>query len=183
MTFALLILLGVGLLFVSCRDNSEKLRKENIKLHSQNDSLRALIAKYTQFTKKPEDDSTLAPTPKKQKNKLNKITKSETKKSEKEKRGKGIFSKQGVVLMNYRIQREENGLSYIVGTVKNTTDKELSQVGVYFNLYDKDGAQIGYAVDVTFNFEANSVWKFKTFPITEDSVETCKIKDIGIIDY
>jgi len=52
MTFALLILLGVGLLFVSCRDNSEELRKENIKLRAENDSLRVLIAKSTPLIKK-----------------------------------------------------------------------------------------------------------------------------------
>ena len=42
---------------------------------------------------------------------------------------------------------DEYGIRYkIEGTIKNNTDKQYSYVQVTFNLYDKDGAQIGSAL-------------------------------------
>ena len=51
--------------------------------------------------------------------------------------------------------------TYIEGTITNKTNHKMSYVQVVFNLYDKDGAQIGTAMDNINNLEANGKWKFK----------------------
>ena len=71
---------------------------------------------------------------------------------------------------------------YIEGYIQNNTGKEYSYVQVEFNLYDKDGAIIGTALDNISNLEANGKWKFKAASlITSDEVENVasyKLKEI-----
>ena len=47
-----------------------------------------------------------------------------------------------------------NGYSkYIIGMVKNNTDKTYSYVQISFNLYDDSGAQVGSSIDNINNLE------------------------------
>lgn len=66
--------------------------------------------------------------------------------------------------------------TYIVGTIKNNTDKNYSYVQVEINLYDADGNLINSTLDNINNLEANGTWKFKA--ITTDEFSTYKIKDV-----
>ncbi len=67
---------------------------------------------------------------------------------------------------------------YIVGGVRNNLDKQYSYVQVTFNLYNKDGAQVGTAMDNINNLEPNGIWKFKAMGIVGEEVDTYKLTDI-----
>ena len=66
--------------------------------------------------------------------------------------------------------------TYVVGTVKNNTNKNYSYVQIEISLYDAEGNLIGSALDNINNFEPNGTWKFKAMA-TED-FSTYKIKDV-----
>lgn len=66
--------------------------------------------------------------------------------------------------------------TYIVGKIKNNTNKNYSYVQVEINLYDSAGNLINSTLDNINNLEANGTWKFKA--ITTDDFSTYKIKDI-----
>ena len=68
---------------------------------------------------------------------------------------------------------------YIEGTIKNNTEKSYSYVQVTFNLYDKDGVQLGTALANINNLEANGTWKFKAIGTGEGSqVASYKLVEI-----
>lgn len=66
--------------------------------------------------------------------------------------------------------------TYIVGKVKNNTDKQYGYVQVELNLYDADGAQVGSTLDNTNNLEPGGTWKFKAVAFEE--FDNYKIKDV-----
>ncbi len=66
---------------------------------------------------------------------------------------------------------------FIVGTVKNNTATEFSYVQIEFNLYDKNGAQVGSTFANVSNLEAFGTWKFKAL-IFEETARSYKLKDI-----
>jgi hypothetical protein len=49
-------------------------------------------------------------------------------------------------------------------------------VQISFNLYDKDGNQIGTAMDNINNLEPNGTWKFKAMGMDSDSNKAVKYK-------
>lgn len=63
----------------------------------------------------------------------------------------------------------------LVATVKNTTAREYKFVEIDFNLYDKDGAQIGHTMTSILNLEPGGVWKIK-IPVIYKNVATFKLK-------
>ncbi|MCR5787934.1 MAG: zinc ribbon domain-containing protein [Bacilli bacterium] len=68
---------------------------------------------------------------------------------------------------------------YIEGTVKNLKDKDFSYVQIEFVCYDKEGNNIGTAVDNTNNLLANETWKFKAIGLfTETKVDHCDFREI-----
>ncbi|HOO52312.1 MAG TPA: FxLYD domain-containing protein, partial [Alphaproteobacteria bacterium] len=64
-----------------------------------------------------------------------------------------------------------------VGILKNTTDREYGYVQIQFNLYDKDGVQVGSTLANVNNLEPQSTWKFEA-GIIEENVTMFKVKDI-----
>lgn len=72
----------------------------------------------------------------------------------------------------------EGNAFYIVGGVRNNFDKQYSYVQVTFNLYNKDGAQIGTAMDNINNLEPNGIWKFKAIGIVNETVDTYRLTGI-----
>ena len=70
------------------------------------------------------------------------------------------------------------GSTYIQGEIKNNTDKEYSYVQVTFNLYDKDGSQLGTAVDNINNLEPNATWKYKAIGLVTEKVHSYKFVEI-----
>lgn len=81
----------------------------------------------------------------------------------------------------HTIEREyDNSFShYIEGTVKNNTNKSYSYLQIEFICYDKDGNNIGTAIDNTNNVLGNETWKFKAFGLfTDKKVAKCKFHEI-----
>lgn len=72
----------------------------------------------------------------------------------------------------------EGNAFYVIGGIRNNLDKQYSYVQVTFNLYNKDGAQIGTAMDNINNLEPNGIWKFKAIGIVGEMVDTYKLTDI-----
>ena len=67
--------------------------------------------------------------------------------------------------------------SYIVGKIKNNTDKKLHYVVVSFAIYDANDVQVGNAVDSIFDLEAGGFWKFKA-PVVGENVKKYKLSEI-----
>ena len=67
---------------------------------------------------------------------------------------------------------DEYGIRYkIEGTIKNNTDKQYSYVQVTFNLYDKDGAQIGSALaNINNLFYSNTSNSSILFPLKKSCI-------------
>lgn len=57
---------------------------------------------------------------------------------------------------------------YIEGTIKNNTDKDKSYASVKFNLFDKDGNQLGTATGSINDLKAGGTWKFKAMGLEKD---------------
>ena len=73
-----------------------------------------------------------------------------------------------------------DGFSYYVeGTVKNLKDKDFTYVQIEFVCYDKDGNNLGTAIDNTNNLLANETWKFKAIGLFSDSkADHCDFHEI-----
>jgi len=73
-----------------------------------------------------------------------------------------------------------DGFSYYVeGTVNNLKDKEYSYVQIEFVCYDKDGNNIGTAIDNTNNLLGKETWKFKAIGLFSDAkADHCDYHDI-----
>lgn len=56
---------------------------------------------------------------------------------------------------------------YIEGVIKNNTDKDKTYVQVTYNLYDKDGNQLGTALANVNNLKAGGTWKFKAMGMAD----------------
>jgi hypothetical protein len=66
--------------------------------------------------------------------------------------------------------------NYIVGTVRNYSNKEYKYAHVEFNLYD-GSAQVGSRIANINNFEALGTWKFE-IPVPEENVTDAKLKEV-----
>lgn len=71
------------------------------------------------------------------------------------------------------------GVHYIEGTVKNSNDKDYSYLQIEFVCYDKDGNNLGTALDNTNNLGANETWKFKAVLMsTSENIDHCDYKEV-----
>lgn len=60
---------------------------------------------------------------------------------------------------------------YIEGVVTNKTDKDYDYVQIEFICYDKEGNNLGTAIDNTNNLLANQTWKYKAMFLGTDGKE------------
>ena len=68
---------------------------------------------------------------------------------------------------------------YIEGTVKNNRDKDYSYVQIEFICYDKNGNNIGTAIDNTNNLLGGQTWKFKAMGLFVDTTaDHCEFYEI-----
>lgn len=68
---------------------------------------------------------------------------------------------------------------YIEGTVTNNRDKNYSYLQIEFICYDKDGNNLGTALDNTNNLLGKQTWKFKAMSFFSDSkVDHCDFHEI-----
>ena len=86
--------------------------------------------------------------------------------------------KGGLEVVDFDWKVDEFGNKYLVGTVKNNSDKQYSYVQVEFNLYDESGAQIGTTFANVNNLEAHGTWKFEAI-VTEDKATRAKLKGVS----
>jgi hypothetical protein len=68
----------------------------------------------------------------------------------------------------------------IIGVAQNNSDRTYKSVSIWYNLYDKSGAQVGTASDQIFNFEPHSKWKFKALITSPETVDRYKLKGFGV---
>lgn len=76
-----------------------------------------------------------------------------------------------------RWETGEFGSRFVVGTLKNNTNKRYSYVQVEINLYDKEGNLVGSTLDNVNNLDPHGTWKFKAVVMEEDAVEA-KLKGV-----
>jgi hypothetical protein len=55
----------------------------------------------------------------------------------------------------------------VIGTVKNNSKKESSEVKVEFTVYDEVDNQIAIVSSNRYNFKPGDIWKFQ-IPVTQD---------------
>ncbi len=74
-------------------------------------------------------------------------------------------SSKGTEKFSYTVDKQyagDYGIGYYIeGIVTNKTDKDYSYVQIEFICYDKDGNNLGTAMDNTNNLLANQTWKYK----------------------
>ena len=73
---------------------------------------------------------------------------------------------------------DDDDLRYIKGVVVNNTDNDYGYVQVEFNLYDKDGNQVGSTFTNVNNLEPHGKWKFSAL-VNEDSATKAKLKGVN----
>lgn len=88
----------------------------------------------------------------------------------------------------FSLSKETAGYSdgfafYIEGGIRNNTNKQYSYVQVSFNLYDKNGVQIGTALANVNNLEPNGVWKFKAIGLGGEANDVKTYKLMEIVGY
>ncbi len=66
----------------------------------------------------------------------------------------------------------------IVGSVKNNSDKKVSEVRIEFTVFDEEGNQIGIVFDNLYDLKPGGIWKFE-IPVTSD-VGKAKLKGLYI---
>lgn len=82
---------------------------------------------------------------------------------------------------SYTITDEYNNTwsHYIEGTVTNNRDKNYSYVQIEFICYDKDGNNLGTAMDNTNNLLGGQTWKFKAMGLfTDATADRCDFHEI-----
>lgn len=81
-------------------------------------------------------------------------------------------------LVRHEFGRLLHGREIIMGEVRNNSDREYRLVLVEFNLYDKDGAQVGTASDMIRNLEPHGTWRFEAKIFHEKAVKY-KVKNLS----
>lgn len=71
----------------------------------------------------------------------------------------------------------EDFARYVVGTIRNNSERSYGYIQVEINLYDDSGAQVGSTLDNANNLEPGGIWKFKAL-ITDDRATKFKVADI-----
>jgi hypothetical protein len=56
---------------------------------------------------------------------------------------------------------------HMIGTVKNNSKEEYSEVKIEFTVYDEEGGQIAIVASNVYDFKPGGIWKFE-IPVTSD---------------
>jgi hypothetical protein len=84
---------------------------------------------------------------------------------------------QDFTLVAFKVKYDEEGTPLLTGLVRNNTDHAFSYVQISFNLYDKQGDQIGSDMVNVNNLAAHGTWKFST-PTMYDHAASVKVAGI-----
>lgn len=85
-------------------------------------------------------------------------------------------SKPDLEVLDYSAKSEEYA-RYVVGTVRNNSDRNYSYVQVEVNLLDKSGNVVGSTLANVNNLGPGKKWKFKAI-ILEEEARSFEIKDV-----
>ena len=70
--------------------------------------------------------------------------------------------------------------SYVIGVLKNNTDKEKSYVQITIPAYDANGNKVGDALANVNDLKPNSTWKFKAMYIGSEKNVTFKTEELKV---
>ena len=78
-------------------------------------------------------------------------------------------------------QYDDTFAYYIEGTVTNNRDKDYSYVQIEFICYDKDGNNLGTALDNTNNLLGKQTWKYKAMGLfnSDNKVDHCDFHEVS----
>ena len=86
-------------------------------------------------------------------------------------------SKPNITCTTTKQYKDNYGISYYIeGTCKNNGTKDYDYLQVEFICYDKDGNNLGTAMDNTNNLLGGQTWKFKAMSLSD-------VKQIDHCDY
>lgn len=94
--------------------------------------------------------------------------------------GQAISNKDFTIIKEASGSIDEEGYLIIEGEVKNMANVQADAVEITFILYDKDGKEIGTAIDNTINLGPKKLWKFKAKSPTKNA-STFKLSKITAI--
>jgi len=79
-----------------------------------------------------------------------------------------------------KLSKDDFGFVSISGQLTNQSGSDVSYLQIEYNLYDKDGAQIGTAIDNTTNLGDGKTWKFKASSLDNvaDEVDSFEVADV-----
>ncbi len=83
----------------------------------------------------------------------------------------------GLFVEEFSLQMDAYGIGKIVGTLKNTTNREYAYIQIEFNLYDSGGNQVGSTLANINNLEPGRTWKFEAPVLTGEATEA-QVKNI-----
>lgn len=82
-----------------------------------------------------------------------------------------------LVIEDVEFSKGQFGNKILTGILQNDGNREYSYVQIQFNLYDKDGVQIGSTLANVNNIEPHGKWKFEA-AILQEGATMFKVKDI-----
>lgn len=78
----------------------------------------------------------------------------------------------GFAISAFKLEKTPgSSLVYVVGTVRNLSDKQRFGVKAEFNLFDAKGASMGKASDYAGTLGSHGVWKFKALVMESKAAE------------
>ncbi len=89
------------------------------------------------------------------------------------------FGNPDLVLTEYSSKRLRGSL-YVVGAIRNISDRDYSYVQVEVNLYNAQGEQVGSTLDNVLNLAAGTVWRFEALVTAPNA---SKFEVVGITGY
>lgn len=94
-----------------------------------------------------------------------------------------VFNKNKFELIGDITTHNDGSCYYINGIIKNNSSKLCPFVQISFNLYDKDGNQIGVAFACINNFEPGGTWKFTAQGYVPNTYEIKSYKLVSVDVY
>lgn len=81
------------------------------------------------------------------------------------------------LLKGWGWEHSEYGARYLVGTVRNNTDKSYGYVQITFALLDADGAQVGSTFTNVNDLQPHTDWRFRA-GVLEGAARKAKVTEI-----
>jgi hypothetical protein len=87
-----------------------------------------------------------------------------------------VAKKPELEIISLRMVKDEFG-GYVIGEVRNNTNKQYDYAQIDINLYDSQGVQVGSTFANITDLEPKGTWKFKA-PFFENEAVKCKVKSL-----